>query len=1057
MERANRRAPFESKVAACVLVVAVLIPHHSAFAAESNNGSPSASRAAVEASMRNDAALADVCFVDASTGWAVGDRGVIWRTLDGGSSWTGQSSGVTCRLDSVYFVDPRRGWSVGGASRSVGRASQGVVLRTTDGGSTWQRVSAPLVPRLRRVKFFDPNVGVAIGDCAPAFPAGAFTTSDGGHTWQLLAADEATGWLAGDFLDRDTGAVAGTSGQFATVARRRVMHSPLATSSLRSARDMQLVAPAAGWLVGDGGLVMTTNDLGHSWQSPAGGLPDNAGEHFDFHAVTVYKGHVWIAGSPGTCVFHSADGGQTWDVFDTGSLTPLRALSFIDAERGWAVGDLGRILATTDGGETWRVQRAGAQRAALLAVFGKPTDVPLEVVAEQGAAEAYVAAVDILNSQPASRDRTREAMLAAGAAADETAWRFPLPPDDLDLSPAGQLAALDRANDGRAIRQLEQHLVTQLRMWRPDVVITHHAPADEEAAESMDSLVEKLVLRAVERAADTSQAGELVAGTGLIPWQVKRVFGVAPAGSQGDESIPTGRFSPWLGASLADWSAPARRLLVGKHATPPDVHELHLLFADDRAAASGTGGRRGLFGGIALAHGSDARRPAPELQLDELDNLRRHATRRRHLEKLMEVSEGNAAWAAQLGALIEGLDANAGAELLSQLATGYRQTGRLDLAADTYYLLARSWPDHPLAEPALHWLVHFYASGEAAHRASAHVLQTLVRDEVPRTSVREDFANMRTEVRGTLDARAEVGGTSTEVRAAAFEQLASAAPAVGLSPDDRLRRAAQLAEYLKTARPALYAEPSVRFAEVTAQRRLGYANEAKRYFLTLGQHAKNDPWRRCAESEQWLSQPGEMPPPKALAACRRAAEPPHLDGRLDDMLWTTAGRLRLRAENNANNASPPAGGEVRLAYDDEFLFLAVLCPKAAGRYRPDSSPRPRDADLGANDRVALRFDVDRDYTTAFELTIDHRGWTHDACWGDATWNPTWYVATGGDKETWIVEAALPLSQLTAEPPAARHVWAVSARRTIPRVGYESWAGEPAEDNSPDQFGLVIFE
>src|SRR5688500_11998984 len=35
---------------------------------------------AVVESLRTDASLADVCFVDANTGWAVGDRGVIWHT-----------------------------------------------------------------------------------------------------------------------------------------------------------------------------------------------------------------------------------------------------------------------------------------------------------------------------------------------------------------------------------------------------------------------------------------------------------------------------------------------------------------------------------------------------------------------------------------------------------------------------------------------------------------------------------------------------------------------------------------------------------------------------------------------------------------------------------------------------------------------------------------------------------------------------------------------------------------------------------------------------------------
>ena len=48
--------------------------------------------------MQNDASLTDIVFVDRTTGWAVGDRGIIWHTNDGGNIWRAQPSGVTCRL-----------------------------------------------------------------------------------------------------------------------------------------------------------------------------------------------------------------------------------------------------------------------------------------------------------------------------------------------------------------------------------------------------------------------------------------------------------------------------------------------------------------------------------------------------------------------------------------------------------------------------------------------------------------------------------------------------------------------------------------------------------------------------------------------------------------------------------------------------------------------------------------------------------------------------------------------------------------------------------------------
>src|SRR5690349_18110357 len=41
--------------------------------------------------------IADMFFLDDSTGWAVGDAGLILKTTDGGATWVGQASGVSTR------------------------------------------------------------------------------------------------------------------------------------------------------------------------------------------------------------------------------------------------------------------------------------------------------------------------------------------------------------------------------------------------------------------------------------------------------------------------------------------------------------------------------------------------------------------------------------------------------------------------------------------------------------------------------------------------------------------------------------------------------------------------------------------------------------------------------------------------------------------------------------------------------------------------------------------------------------------------------------------------
>ena len=91
---------------------------------------------------------------------------------------------------------------------------------------------------------------------------------------------------------------------------------------------------------------------------------------------------IILAGSPGSRVFTSTDGGRTWIDYPTGQTLPIRAIDFVDDDRGWAVGDLGLVMATRDGGRSWRRQQSGGARTAVLGIFCEPDDVPLELFAQ---------------------------------------------------------------------------------------------------------------------------------------------------------------------------------------------------------------------------------------------------------------------------------------------------------------------------------------------------------------------------------------------------------------------------------------------------------------------------------------------------------------------------------------------------------------------------------------------------------------------------------------------------------------------------------------------------
>ncbi len=721
-----------------------------------------------------DATLRDVVFVDPQHGWAVGDRGVVLATDDGGANWYAQCSGVDCPLLSVTFADAERGWIVGGAAIPMTHRTEGVVLRTIDGGATWQRIDAPTLPRLTHAQFFDAAHGVAAGYGSSFYPAGLFTTSDGGKSWQPLGSAEQRTWLAADFVAPGSGLVAGPRGRRAAVIDRELRPVPLANTEMRRARGVAMTSATTGWMVGDDGLVQRSTDAGATWQPPATpplAMAPPLDRGWNWKAVAAVGERMWLAGGPGSVVVRSDDGGETWRAATTGVRAAIHAMTFVDHDRGWAVGAMGTILGTSDGGQTWRVVRGGG-RAAMLVATAAPEAVPLEIITRYAAGEGYRTAVlplfEQVSSDPHAVDthRSDEAFASIAATACPALWSGEVPPAGYHASADTLLAELNRQTDGLARGELTTALAIAIRTWRPEVLLVPHER--DPARHASSALVEQLALDAIRMAADPTQNAEL-AMVGLEAWQVKRVVGLLPTGERGSVRLPTDDFLPSLGGSPAGWNSAARGLLFRKHTVPPSLDELELLGQQDGIASTA----RDLFAGLNLPPGCDARRARVESNPADLDRLRRLTQQRRQLVRLLDYAEGSPVWSAQVVNLTGGLDAQSGGELMFQLAEGYRETGRHAMAADTLYLLARRYPDHPLTEQALTWLVRYYASGEVAHVASR---------EQAKQARTQPLANAGHEAAGVRQASAELptesGGGTAE-----------------LTADERLQRATMLGGY----------------------------------------------------------------------------------------------------------------------------------------------------------------------------------------------------------------------------------------------------------------------
>ena len=109
-----------------------------------------------------------------------------------------------------------------------------------------------------------------------------------------------------------------------------------------------------GWAVGDGGTILATTDGGATWEPQSSGTTDalfaaspsptprTAGRWARRHHPRHHRRRRHL---------EAAELGH--------ERTYLTAVAFADATHGWAVGDDGTILATTDGGATWTAAELG--------------------------------------------------------------------------------------------------------------------------------------------------------------------------------------------------------------------------------------------------------------------------------------------------------------------------------------------------------------------------------------------------------------------------------------------------------------------------------------------------------------------------------------------------------------------------------------------------------------------------------------------------------------------------------------------------------------------------
>jgi photosystem II stability/assembly factor-like uncharacterized protein len=1019
----------------------------------------------------NDAGVHAVYFIDPSEGWAVGDDGAIWHSIDSGKNWERQKSGTRASLRGVYFLTPYTGWAVGRAEIAADGGSVGVLLRTTDGGIHWDEAASNVLPGLHAIHFFDEKNGVICGDGSQAYPSGVFTCADGGHLWQPVGGVKLPSCRAAAFFPGSkAGVVAGAWSRLGTISPdgvyREADFDPLAGRTLHAVATARAGAgqPATAYAVGDGGAVLISRDAGKSWGFTNLGLSPEALAACDFHCVCAIDSHVWAAGKPGGFVLHSADRGRTWDVQRTELPLSIHGMHFLTEQVGWMVGDLGTIFGTVDGGKTWKIQRAGGQRAAVLCLHSSYRTTALDVTALLGHGEGYLcAAQGMMSADPATSDfkraadaeRLRYAMRLAGGASGDVGWAFPIAAYAAGLPPRELMASWDRLHGGKAAEQMLRLAVLAVRMWQPEVILTDHLSAD---APSGEVLMLHAAKEAFKQAADPACFPEQIRELGLKPWGAKKLYALSAQPQSAQVKLDENLYFAPLGDSPRNFAEPASRILAGDAAVV-DRRCFTLLAHRLQFAETQTN----LMDGVSLPRGGHARRSLDGTAFDPaaMDERKKAAQVRRELESLAGVDDPELASPEKLIGRLAGelkkLPDDMAARTAHAFAGRLTREGKWAEAREVYGLITAQYPGHPLALEAYRWLVRYHSSSEARRRTE---LQQKLLVQTALFQAPDERSNVRV-----------ASGVVERTGAPMIQQDSFHLH----SPEAILqwhKGCLDLEPKLAAFGPLHARDPASWLCFLAARRQVGRHTDAvtfiRDYFKASPGVASLppgvDPWRDCLAAELWMTDRSLVSTqPKPLAFCRHTELRPMLDGKLDDPCWQDLKPLSLAVVSAAADKTEEMKAfgdayktEAKFAFDERFLYIAVSCSHPLGKKVEPVAKRTRDADMTNHDRVDILLDLDRDYQTYYRFQVDHRGCLAEDCWGDKSWNPKYFAAFHSTDAGWTAELAIPLVELTSDRPAHGRVWAVNVSRIVPGKGIQAWSGPADDEPRPEGMGLLQF-
>ena len=194
------------------------------------------------------------------------------------------------------------------------------------------------------------------------------------------------------------------------------------------------------------------------------------------------------------------------------------------------------------------------------------------------------------------------------------------------------------------------------------------------------------------------------------------------------------------------------------------------------------------------------------------------------------------------------------------------------------------------------------------------------------------------------------------------------------------------------------------------------------------------------------------------------ANPPEIDGRLDDDAWKEAGQTLLHFLGYRGGVFPAdMDARVYIGYTVEALYIGVYNYDAT----PDSlraERTQRDDMVWTEDSVEIFLDANQDRRSYVQFVISGIGTIFDAVHEnglrsqDASWTGDLKVGTHVGEDFWSLECQILFDQEWVSKPRVGDVWGVNFCRDFrDRSHSTQWVYTYGNYHQPDGFGFLIFK